>query len=42
MLKAISGYPMHMTVNLTVKMPLAEKNSMRDNGLQVPLMIEWE
>lgn len=42
MLKAISGYQMQMTVNLKVKMLLAEKNSMRDNSLQVPLMSEWE
>lgn len=33
---------MQMTVNLTVKMLLAGKSSMHDNGLQVPLMIEWE
>jgi hypothetical protein len=33
---------MQMTVNLTVKMLLAEKSSMRDNDLQGPLMIEWE
>jgi hypothetical protein len=42
MLKAIFGYQMKMTVNLTVKMLLAEKSLFRDNGLQVPLMIEWE
>ncbi len=33
---------MQMTVNLTVKMLLPEKSYGRDNGLQVPLMIEWE
>ena len=31
-----------MTVDLTVKMLLAEQSSMHDNGLHVPLMIEWE
>ena len=31
-----------MTVNLTVKMLLVEKTSIHDNGLQAPLMIEWE
>jgi hypothetical protein len=31
-----------MTVNLTVKMLLAEESYRRDNGLQAPLMIEWE
>jgi len=33
---------MKLTVNLTVKMPLAENSSIRDNGLQAPLKIEWE
>lgn len=33
---------MQMTANLTVKMLLAEKTFLRDNGLQVSLMIEWE
>jgi hypothetical protein len=33
---------MQITVNLTVKMLPAEKSSIRDNGLQAPLMIEWE
>ena len=42
MLNANLGYQIQMTVNLTVEMLLTEKNSMRDNGLQVPLMIEWE
>lgn len=41
MLNANFGYQMQMTVNLTVKMLLADKTSMRDNGLQAPLMIEW-
>jgi hypothetical protein len=31
-----------MKVDLTVEMLLTEKSSTRDNGLQVPLMIEWE
>jgi hypothetical protein len=31
-----------MTVDLTVEMLLTEKSSICDNGLQVPLMIEWE
>jgi len=31
-----------MTVNMTVKMLRIEKNSIRDNGFQAPLMIEWE
>lgn len=41
----ISGrqwYEIQMTVNLTVKMLLTEKSSIRDNGLETPLMIEWE
>jgi hypothetical protein len=42
MLKAIFGYQMKVTVNLTVKMLVAEKTSIGDNGLQEPLMIEWE
>jgi len=42
MLKAFRGHQMHMTVNLTVKMLRGENSSLRDNGLQVPLMIEWE
>ncbi len=36
------GYQMQMTVDLTVEMLLTEKSSIRDNGLQAPLMIEWE
>jgi hypothetical protein len=42
MLKAVLGYQMQMTVDLTVKTLRAEKSSLRDNGLLVPLMIEWE
>jgi len=33
---------MQMTVDLTVELLHTEKSSIRDNGLQVPLMIEWE
>jgi len=40
--KANSGYPMQMTVDLTAKVLVEEENSKRDNGLQVPLMIEWK
>jgi hypothetical protein len=42
MLNANFGYQMQMTVNLTVKMLLTEKSSIRDNGLEAQLMIEWE
>ena len=42
MLNANFGYQIQMTVNMTVKMLLAEKSSISDNGLEVPLMIEWE
>ena len=42
MLKAIFGDQFKLTVNLTVKMLVAEKTSIDDNGLQAPLMIEWE
>ena len=42
MLNANFGYQMQMTVDLTVEMLLTEKSSICDNGLQVPLMIEWE
>ena len=42
MLNANFGYQMQLTVNLTVKMLRAEKSPIRDNGLLVPLMIEWE
>jgi hypothetical protein len=42
MLNANFGYQIQMTVNLTVEMLVHEKSSIRDNGLKVPLMIEWE
>ena len=42
MLNANFGYQIQMTVDLTVEMLLTEKSSICDNGLQVPLMIEWE
>jgi len=42
MLKDIFGHQMKLTVNLTVKMLLAEKRSIGDNGLHAPLTIEWE
>jgi hypothetical protein len=42
MLKAILGDQINLTVNLTVKVVVAETSSLRDKGLQVPLMIEWE
>ena len=42
MLNAILGYQMQMTVDLTVEMLVTERTSIRDNGLQVPLMIDWE
>lgn len=42
MLNAIFQDQFKLTVILTVKMVIAEKSSIRDNGLQVPLMIEWE
>jgi hypothetical protein len=42
MLKAILGDQIKLTVNLTVKMVVIVKSSLRDNGLQMPLMIEWE
>jgi hypothetical protein len=42
MLNADFGYQMQMTVDLTVEMLLIEKNSIRDNDLSAPLMIEWE
>ena len=41
MLNANFGYQIQMTVNLTVEMLPTEKSSIRDNGLQAPLMIEW-
>jgi hypothetical protein len=42
MLNANFGYQMQMTVDLTVEMLLTEKSSICDNGLEAPLMIEWE
>ena len=42
MLNANFGYQMQMTVDLTVEMLLAENSSIHDNGLEAPLMIEWE
>ena len=42
MLNANFGYQIQMTVDLTVEMLLTEKSSRHNNGLQVPLMIEWE
>lgn len=36
------GYQMKMTVDLTVEMLRTEKSAIRDNGLEPPLMIEWE
>ena len=42
MLNANLGYQMQMTVDLTVEMRGAEKTTTHNNGLQVPLMIEWE
>ena len=41
-LNDIFGDQMRLTVNLTVKMPLAERTSKWDNGLHMQLMIEWE
>ena len=42
MLNANFGYQLQMTVDLTVEMLLTKNSSMHNNGLQVPLMIEWE
>ena len=42
MLNAYLGYQMQMTVDLTVEMLLTENSSIHDNGLEAPLMIEWE
>jgi len=42
MLNADPGYQIQMTVNLTVEMLGAEETTKHNNGLQVPLMIEWE
>ena len=41
MLNANFGYQIQMTVNLTVEILPTEKRSIRDNGLQAQLMIEW-
>ncbi len=40
MLKAILGYQVQMTVNLTVKMLIADNSSMCDDGLPVSFTIE--
>jgi hypothetical protein len=42
MLNANFGYQMQMTVDLTVEMVLTVKGVIRNNGLEAPLMIEWE
>jgi len=42
MLNANFGYQMQMTADLTAEMLLTEESSIRDNGLEAPLMIEWE
>ena len=42
MLNADFWYQLQMTVDLTVEMLRDEKSSIRDNRLEVPLMIEWE
>jgi len=42
MMKGVFGDQMKLTVNLTVKTLLAERTSKWDNGLHMPLMIEWE
>ena len=42
MLNANFGYQMQMTVDLTVEMLLTDKSAICDNGLELPLMIEWE
>jgi len=42
MLNAIFGDQIKLTVNLTVKLMVVEKTSLRDNGLPMPLIIEWE
>jgi len=39
MLNANFGYQMQMTVDLTVEILLTDKNSIRDNDLDAPLMI---
>lgn len=35
-------YQMKLTVNLTVKLVVTAKTSIRDNGLLVSLTIEWK
>jgi hypothetical protein len=42
MLNANLADRMKLTVNLTVNAIIADKIALRDNGLQTPLMIEWE
>ena len=42
MLNANFWYQMQMTVDLTVEMLLTENSSIRDNGLEALLIIEWE
>lgn len=42
MLDGNLAYQMKLTVNLTVIAIVANKIAMRNNGLQAPLMIEWE
>jgi len=42
MLNVIFQDQFELTVNLTVKMLLAERTSKWDNGLDMPFMIEWE
>lgn len=42
MLNANFGYQIQMTVDLTVEILLTKNISIRNNGLQAPLMIEWE
>ena len=42
MLNANFGYQMQMTVDLTVEMLLTEKRFIRDNSLEMALMIEWD
>ena len=32
----------NLTVNLTVKAPLAKRSAIWDNDLKAPLTIEWE
>ena len=42
LLNANFGYQIQMTVDLTVEILVPDKSSLRVNGLQAPLMIEWE